>query len=100
MIKSRIMRWAVYVARMGGRRSAHMLLVERTGGKSLLGRPKHKQDYNIKMYLFEVVWGSMKWIVMAQDADWLLDAVSVQQPHVQQSSTHAKPEAANVVLSS
>jgi hypothetical protein len=29
---------------------------------------------------------------------WLLDAVSVQQPHVQQPSTYAKPEAASAVL--
>jgi hypothetical protein len=31
---------------------------------------------------------------------WLLDADSVQQPHVQQSSTYAKPEAAGAVLGS
>jgi len=30
----------------------------------------------------------------------LLDAVSVQQAHVQQSSTYAKPEAASAVLGS
>jgi hypothetical protein len=52
-----------------GRRSAHVHLVGRTDGKSPLGRPRHRQDYNIKMYLLEVGWGSMKWIVMAQDTD-------------------------------
>jgi hypothetical protein len=31
---------------------------------------------------------------------WLLDAVSVQQPHVQQPSTYAKPEAVSSVLGS
>ena len=31
---------------------------------------------------------------------WLLDADSVQQPHVQQPSTYAKPEAASAVLGS
>jgi len=30
----------------------------------------------------------------------LLDAVSVQQPHVQQPSMYAKPEAASAVLGS
>jgi hypothetical protein len=30
----------------------------------------------------------------------LLDAVSVQQPHVQQPSTYAKPETASAVLGS
>jgi len=31
---------------------------------------------------------------------WLLDAVSVQQPHVQQPYTYEKPEAASAVLGS
>ena len=31
---------------------------------------------------------------------WLLDAVSVQQPHIQQPSTYAKPEAGSAVLGS
>ena len=31
---------------------------------------------------------------------WLLEAVSVQQPHIQQPSTYAKPEAASTVLGS
>jgi len=33
-------------------------------------------------------------------AMYLLDADSVQQPHVQQPSTYAKPESANAVLGS
>ena len=31
---------------------------------------------------------------------WLLDAVRVQQPHIQQLYTYAKPEAASAVLGS
>jgi hypothetical protein len=31
---------------------------------------------------------------------WLLDVVRVQQPHIQQPYTHAKPEAASAVLDS
>jgi len=31
---------------------------------------------------------------------WLLDADSVQQPHVQQPTTYAKPKAASAVLGS
>jgi len=58
------MRWAGYVTRMGGRRSAHMPLAGRTDGKSPQGRPTHRQDYN---NLLEVGWESMKWIVMVQD---------------------------------
>lgn len=57
------------MARTKGGRSAHILLVGRTDGNSPLGRPRHRGDYNIKLYLLEVGWGSMTWIVMAQDTD-------------------------------
>jgi hypothetical protein len=43
IIKSRRMRWAGQVARMGEKRNAHRLLV----GKRPLGRPKHSSStYN------------------------------------------------------
>jgi hypothetical protein len=39
LIKSRIIRWAGYVARMEDRRGAYRVLVGRPVGKRLLGRP-------------------------------------------------------------
>jgi hypothetical protein len=41
-IKSRRMRWAGYVARMGEKRSAYWILVGKPEGKRPLGRPRHR----------------------------------------------------------
>jgi hypothetical protein len=41
-IKSRIMRWAGYVARMGERRSSYRVLKGNPEGKSLLGRSRRR----------------------------------------------------------
>jgi hypothetical protein len=57
VIKSRRMRWAGYVARMGDRRGAYRVLVGRPGGKRPLGRPRLRWEDNINMYLQEVGWG-------------------------------------------
>jgi hypothetical protein len=63
MIKSRRMRWAGHVARMGEKRNAYRILVGKPEGKSPLGRPRRKWVDNIKM-------GSvMDWIYLAQDMD-------------------------------
>jgi hypothetical protein len=43
-----------------------------------LGRPRYRRNYNIKLDLQEVGWGSIEWIVLAQDREqWrtLLNAV-------------------------
>jgi hypothetical protein len=42
VIKSRIMRWAGRVVRMGERRGMYMVLVGKSEGKSPLGRPSCK----------------------------------------------------------
>jgi hypothetical protein len=49
MIKSRRMRWAGHVARIGAKRNAHRLLVEKPEGKRPLGRPRCKLVDNIKI---------------------------------------------------
>jgi hypothetical protein len=51
IIKSRKMRWAGHVARMGEKRNVYRLLVGRPEGKRLLGRPRHRWIYNVKMDL-------------------------------------------------
>jgi hypothetical protein len=48
VIKSRRMRWARYVARMGDRRGAYMTLVGMPGGRRPLGRPRRRWEDNIK----------------------------------------------------
>jgi hypothetical protein len=57
VIKSRRMRWAGHVARMGETRGAYRVLVERTDDKRLFGRPRRRWEDNIKMDLEEAVWG-------------------------------------------
>jgi hypothetical protein len=67
VIKSRILRWAGHVARVGERRCTYLVLVWKTEGKSTLGRPRRGWEDNIKMDLKEVGCGVMDWIELAQD---------------------------------
>jgi hypothetical protein len=62
MIKSRRMRWAGHLARMGEKRNACRTLVGKPEGNRLLERPTHTWDDNIKIDLREIGWGSMDWI--------------------------------------
>ena len=48
-IKSRIMRWAEHVARMGEGRVVHKVLVGKPEGKRPLGRPRLRWEDNIKI---------------------------------------------------
>jgi hypothetical protein len=58
VIKSRRLRWAGHVARMGERRGAYRTLVGKSEGRRPLGRPKRRFEDNIKMDLREVKWGA------------------------------------------
>jgi hypothetical protein len=69
IIKSRRMRWAGHVARMGEKRNANRLLVGKPEGKRPLGRPRCKWVDNIKMNLRKIGWDTMDWIVLAQYRD-------------------------------
>jgi hypothetical protein len=53
-IKSRRMRWAGHVARMGDKRNVHRLLVGKPEGKRPLGRLRRRWMDNIKMDLLEI----------------------------------------------
>jgi hypothetical protein len=59
MIKSRRMRWAGQVARMGETRNAYRILVGKPEGKRPLERPRCGWVDNIKMDLREIGWGGM-----------------------------------------
>jgi hypothetical protein len=67
IIKSRRMRWAGHVARMGEKRNAYILLVGKPEGKKPLGRPRRRWVDNIRMDLGEVGWGDVEWIDLAKD---------------------------------
>jgi hypothetical protein len=57
IIKSRRIRWAGHVARMGEKRNAYILLVGKPEGKRPLGRTRRRWMDNIRMDLGEVGWG-------------------------------------------
>jgi hypothetical protein len=63
MIKSRRMRRAGHVARIGAKRNAYRILVGKPEGKIPLGRPKRRWEDNIIMNPREIGWGGMDWIV-------------------------------------
>ena len=69
MIKSRRMRWAGHVARMGEERGAYRVLVGKPKGKRPLVRPRRRWVDNIRMDLQEVGCGYVDWIGLAQDRD-------------------------------
>jgi hypothetical protein len=69
MIKSRRMRWAGYVGRIGEKRNAYRIFVGNPEGKRPLGSPRLRWVDNIKMDLREIGWYGMDWIDLAQDRD-------------------------------
>jgi hypothetical protein len=54
VVKSRRMRWAGHMARMGEDRGVYRVLVGKAEEKRLLGRPRRRMEDNIKMDLQEV----------------------------------------------
>jgi hypothetical protein len=68
-VKSRRMRWAGHVARMGEGRNVYRVLVGKPEGKGPLERPRRRWEDGIKMDLGETGWGGVEWIQLAQDRD-------------------------------
>jgi hypothetical protein len=58
VIKSRRLRWAGHVARMGEMRGAYRALVGKSEGRRPLVRPRRRWEDNIEMGLREVGWGA------------------------------------------
>jgi len=69
VIKSRRMRWAGHVARMGEGRGVYRILVRKPEGRRPLGRPRRRWEDNIKMDLREVGCGCVEWTELAQERD-------------------------------
>jgi hypothetical protein len=67
IMKSRRMRWAGHVARMGEKRNAYRLFVGKPNGKRQLGSPIRRWEDNIRMDLGEMGWGDMDWTGLAED---------------------------------
>jgi len=69
VVKSRRMRWAWHVARMGQGRGVYRVLVGKHEGKRPLGRSRRRWEDNIKMDLQEVGGGCGDWMELAEDRD-------------------------------
>jgi hypothetical protein len=67
VIKSRKMRWAGHVARMGEGKGVYRVLVGRPEGKRPLEIHRRRWEYNIKMDLREIGIDEANWIRLAQD---------------------------------
>jgi hypothetical protein len=63
MIKSRRMRRAEHIARMGDKRNAYRILVGKLEGRRPLGRPRRR------WVLREIGWDGVDWIDLAKDRD-------------------------------
>jgi hypothetical protein len=80
--KSRRMRWAGHVARMGEKSDVCRLLIGKPEGTRPLGRPRSMRIDNIKMDLLEIGVNVVDWIGLAQDRyRWraLVNAVMILQ---------------------
>jgi hypothetical protein len=74
MIKSRRMKWAGHVARIGETRNAYRLLVGKPGGKRPLERQRRRWVDNIKIDLGEIGWmvgNGFNWLRIGTGG-WLL----------------------------
>jgi hypothetical protein len=69
MIKSRRMRRAGHVARIGEKRRAYRILVGKAESKRRLGRPRHMWVKNIVIDLREIGWDGVDWIDLSQERD-------------------------------
>jgi hypothetical protein len=68
-VKSRRMRWAGYVARMGEEKNVYKVLVGKPEGKRPLGRPRRRWEDGIRMDLRKIGLGGVDWIRLSQDRD-------------------------------
>ena len=69
VVKSRRIRWAGHVARMGEGRGVHRVLVGKPEGKRPFGRSRRRWEDNIKMDLKKVGGGCGDWMELAQERD-------------------------------
>jgi hypothetical protein len=82
-VKSRRMRGAGHVARMGEERKVYKVLVGKPEGKRPLGRSRRRWEDGIRMDLREIGLGCVDWIRLAQDSDrWRAVASAVMNLRV------------------
>jgi hypothetical protein len=62
VIKSRLLKWAEHVARMGEMKNAYRIFVGKPEGKRPLGIPVRRWEDNIRMDVREIGWEDVDWI--------------------------------------
>jgi hypothetical protein len=94
VVKSRRMRWAGHVARMGEGRGVHRVLVGKPEGRRPMGRPRRRWEDNIKRDLQEVGGDCGDWMERAQDGDSCraLGSTVITPSHSTQHWIHTQPE--------
>jgi hypothetical protein len=84
VIKSRRMRCAGHVARMGQGRGVYRVLVGRPEGKRPLGRSRRRWEDNIKMDLREIGIDGSNWIQLVEDRvqwrDFVITVMNLRVP--------------------
>ena len=70
VVKSRRIRWAVHVSRMGEGRSGFNILTGIPAGKRPLERPRRRWEDNIRMDLKEIGINTRNWVDLTQDRDY------------------------------
>jgi hypothetical protein len=66
---------------MGEMRNAYNILVGKPEGKRPRGRPRHREEDNIRMDLKEIVWEGLDWMHLAQDRDQWQSLVNTVMHH-------------------
>jgi hypothetical protein len=69
IIKSKKMKWAGHVARIGEKRATNRILVGKPERKRPLGRPRPRRIDNNKLDHLEIGLGGVDWIGLAQNRD-------------------------------
>ena len=69
VIKSRRMRWAGHVARIGEEKGLYSILLGKPEGRRSVGRPRRRWVDNIRMDFQELGCGYMDWIRLVQDRE-------------------------------
>jgi hypothetical protein len=68
-IKSRRMRWAERVERVGEETNVYKVLMGKPEGKRPLGKPRRRWEDGITMDLREIGCGSVDWVQLTRDRD-------------------------------
>ena len=79
VIKSRRLKWAGHVARMGNDRTAYRVLVGRPEGARPRGRPKQRWEDCITRDLEELGMNEQHWMEQAQERDLWRERVDLMR---------------------